>query len=82
MRKPQISDEIVFLFFFVFFFTDGLKLCDFGFSRAIEGNRNVCEIQGTVDYVAPVRIIKKNCEFFKNNLIFFYRKSFNMSRSH
>lgn len=32
---------------------DGLKLCDFGFSRAIEGNRNICEIQGTPDYVAP-----------------------------
>lgn len=32
---------------------DGLKLCDFGFSRAIEGNSNVCEIQGTPDYVAP-----------------------------
>jgi serine/threonine kinase 17 len=33
--------------------TDGLLLCDFGFSRAIEGNSNVCEIQGTPDYVAP-----------------------------
>lgn len=32
---------------------DGLKLCDFGFSRAIEGNRNICEIQGTPEYVAP-----------------------------
>ncbi|CAO1373221.1 unnamed protein product [Diamesa hyperborea] len=31
---------------------DGLKLCDFGFSRAVQGN-NVCEIQGTADYVAP-----------------------------
>lgn len=33
--------------------SDGLKLCDFGFSRAIEGNSNVCEIQGTPDFVAP-----------------------------
>ena len=47
------------LYFFVavpnpqLIFTDGLKLCDFGFSRAIEGNRNICEIQGTPDYVAP-----------------------------
>ncbi|CRK93816.1 CLUMA_CG007343, isoform A [Clunio marinus] len=32
---------------------DGLKLCDFGFARAIEGTKNVCEIQGTPDYVAP-----------------------------
>jgi serine/threonine kinase 17 len=32
---------------------DGLKLCDFGFSRAIEGTKNVCEIQGTPDFVAP-----------------------------
>lgn len=33
--------------------SDGLKLCDFGFSRAIEGAKNVCEIQGTPDFVAP-----------------------------
>jgi serine/threonine kinase 17 len=32
---------------------DGLKLCDFGFARCIEGTKNVCEIQGTADYVAP-----------------------------
>lgn len=32
---------------------DGLKLCDFGFARAIEGTKNICEIQGTPDYVAP-----------------------------
>jgi serine/threonine kinase 17 len=32
---------------------DGLKLCDFGFSRAIESGNSVCEIQGTPDYVAP-----------------------------
>jgi serine/threonine protein kinase len=32
---------------------DGLKLCDFGFARAIEGTKNVCEIQGTPDFVAP-----------------------------
>lgn len=36
----------------MFAFVDGLKLCDFGFSRAVQGN-NVCEIQGTADYVAP-----------------------------
>lgn len=36
----------------LFAFVDGLKLCDFGFSRAVQGN-NVCEIQGTADYVAP-----------------------------
>jgi serine/threonine kinase 17 len=34
-------------------FADGLKLCDFGFSRAIESGNSVCEIQGTPDYVAP-----------------------------
>lgn len=34
-------------------FIDGLKLCDFGFARAIEGTKNVCEIQGTPDFVAP-----------------------------
>lgn len=28
-------------------------MCDFGFSRAIEGKNNVCEIQGTPDYVPP-----------------------------
>lgn len=33
--------------------SDGLKLCDFGFARAIEGTKNVCEIQGTPDFVAP-----------------------------
>lgn len=32
---------------------DGLKLCDFGFSRAIECKTDVCEIQGTPDYVSP-----------------------------
>ena len=32
---------------------DGLKLCDFGFARAIEGTKNICEIQGTPEYVAP-----------------------------
>ena len=36
-----------------FAFLDGLKLCDFGFSRAIEGTKSICEIQGTADYVAP-----------------------------
>lgn len=41
---------------FIFLHADGLKLCDFGFSRAIEGNRNVCEIQGTAEYVAPVSV--------------------------
>jgi serine/threonine kinase 17 len=35
------------------FLLDGLKLCDFGFSRAIDGKSNVCEIQGTPDYVPP-----------------------------
>lgn len=40
--------------FLSFTFTaDGLKLCDFGFSRAIEGTKNICEIQGTPDFVAP-----------------------------
>lgn len=32
---------------------DGLKLCDFGFARAIEGTKSICEIQGTPDFVAP-----------------------------
>lgn len=70
------TDEIV-----VYFFTDGLKLCDFGFSRAIEGNRNVCEIQGTAEYVAPVshHYMRLIINYFILNL---YRKSFNMSHSH
>jgi serine/threonine kinase 17 len=34
-------------------YLDGLKLCDFGFSRAIEKKTSVCEIQGTPDYVSP-----------------------------
>lgn len=37
----------------IIYIPDGLKLCDFGFSRAIEGKNNVCEIQGTPDYVPP-----------------------------
>lgn len=35
------------------YFADGLKLCDFGFARAIDGTKNVCEIQGTPEFVAP-----------------------------
>lgn len=51
---PKSNRKTYFSYFFSLFPTDGLKLCDFGFSRAIEGSRNVCEIQGTADYVAPV----------------------------
>lgn len=41
------------LHFLSLFPADGLKLCDFGFARAIEGTKSICEIQGTPDFVAP-----------------------------
>lgn len=59
LKSSDLEGELKFQRFLDIFdmnflaFSDGLKLCDFGFSRAIEGTENICEIQGTPDYVAP-----------------------------